>query len=207
MRLAASGLVGLAVGLAVHLPPGAELIVGWNIAAFVYLVLTWWLILRSTPEQTRRWAAMQVAPRSRLVRHLLGRRSHLVLVAGASFMGLSAALTLLEQAHKEVVAQHVFYALGVVASWLVLHTSYTLYYAYLYYNRDGTEGGLAFPGGDAPDQGDFAYFAFTIGTTFAASDVAVTNWILRRTVLGHTILAFAYNAAILSVAVSFFTRR
>lgn len=47
---------------------------------------------------------------------------------------------------------------------------------------------------------DFAYFSFAVGTAFAVSDVRVTSTALRRVVIGHSLLSFAYNAAILTLA-------
>lgn len=85
----------------------------------------------------------------------------------------------------------------------MLHTSYALYYASRYYQFKPSPGGLAFPGEQKPRQIDFAYFAFTIGTSFAVSDVEVTDSTMRRTVLGHQILSFFYNTAILALAINF----
>jgi len=96
-------------------------------------------------------------------------------------------------------------ALGVISAWGVLHTSYALHYAYLYYRSEESAGGLAFPGEQSPDQQDFAYFAFTIGTTFAVSDVDVTNRAIRRAVLGHQILSFFYNTTILALVINLVT--
>jgi len=92
--------------------------------------------------------------------------------------------------------------LGVVAAWGVLHTSYALYYASRYYRSEEFSGGLSFPGEQNPRQLDFAYFAFTIGTSFAVSDVEVTDSTMRRSVLGHQILSFFYNTAILALAIN-----
>jgi uncharacterized membrane protein len=96
-------------------------------------------------------------------------------------------------------------ALGVISAWGVLHTSYALHYAYLYYRSEESAGGLVFPGEQSPDQLDFAYFAFTIGTIFAVSDVDVTDRAIRRAVLGHQILSFFYNATILTLAINLVT--
>jgi uncharacterized membrane protein len=84
-----------------------------------------------------------------------------------------------------------------------LHTSYSLYYASRYYRSEKSYGGLAFPGEENPRQLDFAYFAFTIGTSFAVSDLAVTDSKMRRGVLGHQILSFFYNTAILTLSINF----
>ena len=65
---------------------------------------------------------------------------------------------------------------------------------------------LEFPGTDAPDKLDFAYFAFTVGTTFATSDVNVTRRSVRRAVLGHTVISFAYNTVILALVINLVVR-
>jgi uncharacterized membrane protein len=91
----------------------------------------------------------------------------------------------------------------VVSSWCLTHTVYTLRYAHLYYRDDATgEGGLTFPGEDCPNYFDFAYFAFTVGMCFQVSDVVICSAAIRRAVLGHSLLSFAYNTAILALALN-----
>ena len=192
----------------------------WNVWAATYLGLTWFLILRSSPEQTRRWASNQRTGsrsglsllRSGLLRvlqvlFLVGRTSSLFFIVLISLVGLLSAISLLPQVRDMETTQGVLAAvlnmLGVIAAWAVLHTSYALYYASLYYRSEESPGGLAFPGGQNPRQIDFAYFAFTIGTSLAVSDVAVTDSTMRRSVLGHQILSFFYNTAILTLAINF----
>ena len=191
----------------------------WNLWAATYLGLTWFLILRSSPEQTRRWASKQrTLPRSgfsllrsgllRVLQILffVGRTSSLLFIVLISLTGLSLAISLLPQVRDIQTAQGLLEAvlntLGVVAAWGVLHTSYALYYASRYYRSKESSGGLAFPGEQNLRLLDFAYFAFTIGTSFAVSDVEVTDPMMRRSVLGHQILAFFYNAAILTLAIN-----
>ena len=191
----------------------------WNLWAATYLGLTWFLILRSSPEQTRRWASTQRTLsrsgfsllRSGLLRILqvlffVGRTSSLFFIILISLTGLSLAIGLLPQVRDIQTAQGLLEALlntlGVVAAWGVLHTSYALYYASRYYRSEESSGGLAFPGEQNLRLLDFAYFAFTIGTSFAVSDVEVTDPKMRRSVLGHQILSFFYNAAILTLAIN-----
>jgi uncharacterized membrane protein len=96
-------------------------------------------------------------------------------------------------------------ALGVISAWGILHTSYALHYAYLYYRSEEAAGALAFPSEQNPDQIDFTYFAFTIATSFAVSDVDVIDRAIRRAVLGHQILSFFYNTSILALVINLFT--
>jgi len=96
-------------------------------------------------------------------------------------------------------------SLGVVSAWGVLNVSYGLHYAYLYYRAEESPVGLAFPGEQSPKQRDFAYFAFTVGTSFAVSDVDVTEDRIRQAVLGQQILSFFYNTSILATVISMAT--
>lgn len=96
-------------------------------------------------------------------------------------------------------------ALGVISAYGVLHTSYALHYAYLYYRSEESAGGLSFPGEQSPDQLDFAYFAFTIDMSTGLPDVEVTDRAIRRAVLGHLALSFFYNTAVLALVIDFLT--
>ena len=85
-------------------------------------------------------------------------------------------------------------------AWALLHTSYAMYYAHLYYRAPAKPGGMEFPGEEEPAAPDFAYFA--IGKAFATSDLSVTSGVVRRTVLAHGVLAFFYNTAVLALVVN-----
>jgi uncharacterized membrane protein len=183
----------------------------WDVWAGCYLGLTWLFMSRSTAERTRRWALDEVAQPGpwwlRVTRavFLVGRTSAPFFVL-VSLVGLASAVNLLpgirdleSAGGTTVVALN---ALGVVAAWAMLHTTYALHYAYLYYRSESSPGGLDFPGKDRPEQSDFAYFSFTIGTSFAVSDVSVTDSKVRRVVLGHIILSFAYNTTILASVIN-----
>jgi len=66
-----------------------------------------------------------------------------------------------------------------------------------------TEGGLVFPGGDGkPVITEFLYLAFTIGMTFQVSDVTTSTPRMRRLVLLHGLVGFAFNAMILAATVN-----
>ena len=196
-----------------------RLVTFWDAWALLYLGLTWLLITRSSAQQTRRWALDQRAPprphisvlRSAVLRvlravFLVSRTSSLFFIVLVSLVGLALAISLVPDLRDLETMRGVslafMAALGVVSAWGVLHTSYALHYAYLYYRSEGSAGGLAFPGEQSPDQLDFAYFAFTIGTSFAVSDVEVTARAIRRAVLGHQILSFFFNTSILALVVN-----
>ena len=199
-----------------------RLVTFWDVWALVYLGLTWLLIMRSSAQQTRQWALDQRTPprpqlsvlRAVILRilralFLISRTSSLFFIVFVSVVSMALAIRLvpavrdLDSTGGLLVA--VMAALGVVSAWGVLHSSFALHYAYLYYRSEGSAGGLAFPSEQNPDQLDFAYFAFTIAVSFAASDVDVTDRTIRRTVLGHQVLSFFFNASILALVINLFT--
>ena len=96
---------------------------------------------------------------------------------------------------------------GALLGWFVLHTVMAFHYANLhYFNNPGTPaddlGDLEFPGPDAPGAWDFLYFSFVIGMTCQVSDVQVRTMEMRRTVLGHGVVAFFFNAVFIAMAVN-----
>lgn len=92
-------------------------------------------------------------------------------------------------------------------SWILLHTTFALHYARLYYADDPTgkteqTGGLNFPDEEKPDYLDFAYFSFVIGMTFQVSDVEISSKHLRKLVLLHSLISFIFNTIIVALTIS-----
>jgi hypothetical protein len=199
-----------------------RLVTFWDVWALVYLGITWLLIVWSSTQQTRLWALDQRIPprphlsmlRSVILRvlqalFLVSRTSSLYFIVFVSLVGLVLAISLVPDIRDLETIRGLtlafLAALGVISAWGILHTSYALHYAYLYYRSEHSAGGLAFPSDQSPDQLDFAYFAFTIGTSFAVSDVDVTSREIRRAVLGHQILSFFYNTSVLALVINLVT--
>lgn len=90
--------------------------------------------------------------------------------------------------------------LGVVLSWFVVHTLFAARYARIYYT--GPDGGVNFNQPEPPRYSDFAYVAFTIGTTFQISDTNLTSNEMRRTVLRHSMVSYLFGAFIIAVTVN-----
>jgi hypothetical protein len=125
----------------------------------------------------------------------------------ASATGLSSGLLIVTVDQREdwsltLEAIRVLAALAAVLAWLILHTGYAMHYANIYFAHGK---GMNFPGTQAPNFLDFAYFALTLGATFATSDVEVTNRRIRHAVIWHSVLSFFYNAAVLGLAIGAFT--
>ena len=168
-----------------------------DVAGIVMLAISLWIIIAATSDDTRRRAAAEDP----------GRLVVWILVLGLSAASLFVSIFVLRHAHAATRADRVlFVVLGVATAaiaWLLAQTAFTLRYAHLYYRAgQAEEGGLEFPGDEAPDDLDFAYFAFTIGMCFQVSDVQVTSRMIRRTVLLHAMLSFAYNTGILALVIN-----
>lgn len=174
-----------------------RLVAGWDASSVTLLTLAWLIIGRADPDETKRRAGSEDP----------GRTMVWAVVLLSSGVSLGAATLLIHRAKALAPeAADALVALCIVAvacAWLLTHSAYTLRYARLYY-RDDDEGigGLDFPGKRAPDDLDFAYFAFTIGMCYQTSDVTVSSYTIRRTVLLHSIISFAYNTAILALALN-----
>jgi uncharacterized membrane protein len=188
--------IGVAVSLYSH-GVAVRAVAGWDAGAFTFLCLVWFLILGSDQQETKCRAA-GVDPGRTVVGALITMASAFSIFAGSYVMRHAASI---EPNHKDALVALALVA--VVLAWGLTHTSYTLRYAHLYYRDDDEgEGGLTFPGDNEPDDYDFAYFSFTIGMTFQVSDVVITSRQIRRAVLGHGLISFAYNTVILALALN-----
>jgi uncharacterized membrane protein len=195
-RVIIAAAVGAVVGvvLAVFEPWQLALLVAFDSAAAVFLVLVWSSVRQLDGQQTQRVALSEddsvrltslvvlVACTTALVAQVLG------LVKAKDTEGaMTAALT--------AVA-----VLGVVLAWLTVHSIFTLHYARLYYS--GTRGGIDFPDDDEPDYRDFAYLAFTIGMTYQVSDTDITDRQIRRTITRQSLLSFLFGTVIIGTSIN-----
>ncbi|WP_169815552.1 DUF1345 domain-containing protein [Nocardia inohanensis] len=95
-------------------------------------------------------------------------------------------------------------AVAALLAWFLLHLGFAEQYARTYYSLL-PDRALSFPGSERPNLLDFAYFAFTIGVSFAVSDVETRHRSIRTQVLVHAVIGFFYNAAVIGVAVGVVT--
>lgn len=199
-RLYLAGATGLAV--AWLLPPlqhwTARVLVGWDVAVWLYLLLIFVMMARADHHRLRRNAVLQAQ----------GELTVLCIVVAAALASLVAIVVELAAAKSGTSGAAwphlVLAAATVVGSWLLLPVLFALSYASLYY-RSEPPGGLAFPDADPafrPDYSDFLYFSFTIAVASQTADVAVATRPLRRLVLLQSLLAFTFNAAILALTIN-----
>ncbi|WP_353114139.1 DUF1345 domain-containing protein [Microbacterium sp.] len=88
---------------------------------------------------------------------------------------------------------------AMLLAWGFLHWGFAQLYMH---QRDRMDpvATLDFPDTPKPGLVDFVYFSFTVGTTFAASDVNVRSTRTRWTVTVHSVLGFLMNALIIALS-------
>ena len=100
-----------------------------------------------------------------------------------------------------------FVLFTVALTWVFVHTSFATHYAFEYYGRragDGEiNGGLEFPGGQAPDFWDMWHFSVVIGLSAQTADVAIASRPLRHIATVHSICSFLFNTIILATTINF----
>ncbi len=197
VRLALCAGIGVGVGIAAGAPAkwDTAILCGWIAGAGIHNLWLWLTVRGMDPAETARHAVREdpgkgitdVVVLVAAVASLLG--VGIVIASTSSAQGLSKAL----QVAVSVVS--------VATAWTLVHLSYTLRYARLYYTADS--GGVDFHEDDAkPQYMDFAYLAFTIGMTFQVSDTEITAKTMRKTVLHHAILAYLFGAVIVATVVN-----
>ena len=175
-----------------------RLIIAWNAGACLYLLLAGRIMFWSSHERMR----------TRALLHDEGRIVVLALVVIAAIMCLGsivAELAVAKDLHGSLRYAHIgLAALTILSSWAFTQVMFALHYAHDYYLAEvrGNPGGLAFPGGHAPDYGDFLYFACVIGTSGQTADVSFTNRTMRRTGLVHCVLAFFFNTTLVALTIN-----
>jgi uncharacterized membrane protein len=170
------------------------LVLAWDVTAAVYLAWVWSTVGRLDGARARRVAAAEDDSRATADALLLS----------ASVASLVAVGFVLAEAGRAGAGQRgALTALAVVSvllAWSVVHTSFALRYARLFYSPP--VGGLGFGEDDPPGYADFAYVAFTIGMTFQVSDTEISKRPIRRAAIHHALLSYVFGTMILGIIVN-----
>jgi uncharacterized membrane protein len=199
-RLFLSILTGIAVGALLplyfsDLRGVTRLLVGWDVGVALYLMLAFWMIAHSSAGQTHRQSFRQDEGD---VAILVGT----VVAATASIGAVIAWIEAATRAETFAPASIAFLIVTILLSWAFIHTMFALHYAHEFYGAATKKGGgLIFPHDPEPDYWDFVYLAFSIGTSFEVSDVAITSKRIRRTVMVHGIVSFFFNVTLIALSV------
>lgn len=170
------------------------LVIGWIAAALTYTVWVWARIGRLDALATKAHATREDPSR--------GMADVLLVMASIGSLAI-VGFVLVTAVSVGGGGRAILAGLAIISvslSWILIHTLFTLRYAFLYF--DGTEGGVDFNQTGEPDYGDFAYLSFTLGMTYQVSDTSITSREVRRTALRHALLSYLFGAVILATVIN-----
>ncbi len=205
--LSAIGVGVLFAGVLAVLPMGLEPTtrapIAWDAGCLTFIALVLASFRNGDPVSIRAVAARMDEGQGLILGLVL-------LLAIASLAAVAVELAAAKDAHGLAKAVRVGLSFGTVAcSWLVVQLIFALHYAHEYYAPDDDDdpstqeqGGLGFPGGTLPDYWDFLHFAVVIGVASQTADITFTAQRLRRIGTVHSIVSFAFNAAILGLTIN-----
>jgi len=175
-----------------------SVMIAWVLFCVIVLSLDWTIFFKTSPAEIRTQAKQQ--DESAVITFII-----VLLSVLASLTGVFSIVINGDGSNVLATLSGIG---GMIGSWCLTHTLFTVRYAHLYYGDDENDatkhaGGLCFPSkNEKPDFLDFAYFAFVIGMTFQVSDVEIAEKKLRRLVLMHSIISFAFNTFIVALTIN-----
>lgn len=201
-----AGVAGLLAGLiAAHfgLLLGASSLIGWNVAAGLFVAMVFFLIWRSDEARVRQHAAQEDENRAVLMSIILG----------AASVSLAAIIYAIRESKGQAGHPSSAHSLALglsistlVLNWLVVQSLFTLHYAHRYFgdsNKDKKiDGGVKFPGEQPKTYKDFLYIAICVGCTCQVSDFDITTVRFRNLITTHAVVAFVFNTMVLALGIN-----
>lgn len=174
-------------------------LVGWDTFSVCMIVMSWITFFITNSKQIREQSKIQDPKRSLIF----------IIVLVSTVASIFAVLLLIiskKQGNNGTLSLITAVA-GMLFSWILIHTIFTLRYAHIYYGDHSTKpnthaGGLDFPGDENPEYLDFAYFSFVLGMTFQVSDVEITSKRLRTLAMFHGLLSFLFNTIMIALTIN-----
>lgn len=194
VRIAVAVVLGVAVAFAAgHAVGWRFAIAGWIATALVYVAWTWLIVVGMDAKETRRYATREDP--TRWIADVV-----VVSASIASLIGVGYVVAAGSHSGARAVAAAIVGIVAVAASWVAVHTLFTVHYARLYYVDE--PGGIDFHDPEPPSFRDFAYLAFTVGMTYQVSDTEIGLTSIRATVLRHALLSYLLGAVVLAVTIN-----
>ena len=194
------GIAAFALSLLLNIDILTQIMIGWLALSIAMIALSWATFIITKPQQIRKQAKIQDPNRSLVF---------LMVVVATCASFLAVILLMVTKKHgNEGAAYHMPIAVGgMIFSWLLIHTIFTLRYAHIYYGDhpskdDVAAEGLKFPGNEKPDYFDFAYFSFVLGMTFQVSDVEIASKRIRHIALFHGLLSFGFSTIMIALTIN-----
>lgn len=138
---------------------------------------------------------------SRWHTNIVARWVSLVATILASIVGVTATLiVLLFRGTADALIYNIIGVWAMLLAWGFLHWGFAqVYYRSHYASGDEL---FRFPNTDHPGMVDFVYFSYTVGTTFAVSDVETRSTRARWMLTCHSVVSFFFNGLIIVFALN-----
>jgi|SRR6185437_2542377 len=177
-----------------------RIMIGWDAFSVCMIVMAWITFFITNAKQIR--IESKVQDSSRMAIFII-----ILISTFASFLTVLLLIVSKKQESSGFSWRTAVGLAGMLFSWLLIHTSFTLRYAHIYYGDHEVKpnthaGGLDFPGDDFPDYLDFAYFSFVLGMTFQVSDVQITSKRFRRLALLHGLISFIFDTTMIALTIN-----
>ena len=198
-------LSAIALGVALYFASGlwvmrdiTRALIGWDGGVILFLLLMFFLFMRGQDVDDMK---------RRAIAHDEGGHLVLIIAILASVASVGALIAELSAAkdHPDGGFRLALAAATVVLSWLFVQVVFAAHYAHVYYMAEANgepKGGLEFGAAGEPDYWDFVHFAVVLGTASQTADIIFTSKEMRRIGTVHTIVAFAFNTAILATMIN-----
>jgi uncharacterized membrane protein len=195
-RVLTSGFFGACAGAlaALVFPWVLSPLIGWDIAAVIYVCWIWLAVWKLDARRTAGHAEREDPTRA---------AADLILLTAAVVSLVAVGFVLLHASSAHGLGKALLVAFGVasvMSSWTVVHTVFALRYARIYYT--GADGGVDFHESARPAFSDFAYLAFTVGMTFQVSDTEVNSREFRAAILRHSLLSYLFGTVIVALTIN-----
>ncbi len=179
--------------------PLPSFLVAWNVACWSWNLLLAQMMSSRTPA-ARREAVGEEDVAAWIV------LAFVCVAAGVSVVAIVLELAGTPGGSRSFTGfQYALTGATVAGSWLAVGLAFASHYAHVFYSAPAGARPLLFPEQvEQPGYWDFLYFAFTISVAAQTSDVSVIGTPMRRLVVVHSVLGFAFNAAIIGFSINMF---
>jgi uncharacterized membrane protein len=192
--------VGAVAGItaAVALAPSLGPLVGWCTAGVIALAWVWRICWR------RDAAGTEGVAREESVSRVTDNA-----IVTACIASIAAVVVALIQSSEQSgdatsVALVILGVFGTIVAWALVNTVYALKYARMYF-LDHPDDGFDVKQETHPAYSDFAYFAFTVGMSYAGPEIEPINSDIRRKALLHALLSYFFGTVLIAVSINLVT--
>ena len=183
-----------------HIDVLSHVMIGWNTFSLLMIIMSWITFFITSSIQIREECKIQDQSSSIIF----------IIVLISTLASVFAVILLIvskKDGNNGASWRLPIAIAGMLFSWFLIHTTFALRYAHVYYGDDESKpgeqaGGLDFPGDDKPDFLDFAYFSFVLGMTFQVSDVEITSKRFRKISLFHSLISFGFNTIMIALTIN-----